>query len=107
MEVKEFKSRAERMLLRFDELKSDRYSDVGSPKLFLKDIYCGFGDLERDFVHLLFAFDKEIPLFKEVSSFIDKTDGKYIFDEAEQDKLMTKFRYFITFFISYLEDYCG
>ena len=101
MESKKFKEKAEKMLIEFDSIIKENQDAVKM------NPYVEYDDFIREFRHLVYAFDKDIPLNAEINS-----EGAmeiplpYMHGEDEFKKSAKKVRKYIEFFIKYIKEYC-
>ena len=62
-------------------------------------------DVERDFIHLVFAFDKEIPLLSELRALYDNSSLLSPYSGESYQIHVSNFRKLIEFFIHYQKEY--
>ena len=96
----DFKTKAEDLLKRLDKIKSDGdKSPLTNETLF--NPYPGLRELMIEFVHLVYSFDPNLPLNKLIS---DMPNIQIRFGTGE--RVFSEIRYYINFFICYIEEYC-
>ena len=105
MEAKEFKEKAEKLLQKLVELKDkkeilsqDGWDTVYSPD---QEIH----EQIREFVHLVYAFDKDLPLNRELSEY--KEPVHHLGDNLDNERKVKVLWYIdrVKFFIHYIEEY--
>lgn len=98
MENSFYLNRAEELLKSFDGAakKDVPVSDVVNTEM---------RDVERDFIHLVFAFDKDIPLLSELRALYDSSSLLSPYSGESYQDHVSKFRKLIEFFIHYQKEY--
>lgn len=103
MKPNDFKLRAEELLKRLEEIQSNGESDS------LDDVlnpYPGLQELLIDFIHLVYAFDHNLPLNKLIEDLPNmKFGSKFIGGSSYNEKKFNSIKYYMNFFIQYIEDY--
>ena len=88
------------MLERLDEIKNN-----GDNSLLTEDTtlnpYPGLRELIVEFIHLVYSFDPNLPLNKLIS---DMPNVRISINSGGQ--IVNEVRYYIDFFIHFIEDYC-
>lgn len=98
MENSFYLNRAEELLKSFD---SAAKKDVPPGEI----VNIGLRDVERDFIHLVFAFDKDIPLLSELRALYDNSSLLSPYSGESYQDHVSKFRKLIEFFIHYQKEY--
>lgn len=108
MQQKDFISRAETLVEKISKIEHNLCElelcccNIGY------DVYPGLSDVIRDTIHLVYAFDKDLPLLKEIINLCE--DAKRFVYPLDYDNQWTSFfmklRKLIEYFIKYLKDYC-
>ena len=105
METKEFKSRAEKQLQQLTEMKDKKeiFSPDGWDTIYSPDEE--IHEQIREFVHLVYAFDKDLPLNRDLSEYKEPVHhmGDNL-DKRRKDKILWYIDR-IKFFIHYIEEY--
>lgn len=105
METKKFKAKAAIILQKLTELvdKKEIISEDGWDTIYSPDaeIY----EAEREFVHLAYAFDKDLPLYKDLRE--HKVPEYHLGDDLEKRRKDDILWYIdkVKFFIYYIEEY--
>ena len=101
MESKKFKEKAEKMLTEFDSIIKE---NQGVVKM---NPYVEYDDFVREFRHLVYAFDKDMPLNAEINrERAMEIPLPYLHGEDEFKERTEKVRKYIEFFIQYITEYC-
>ena len=90
MEYKIYTEKASDLLAKLEELPKHNQSNGVS-------ILYGIDDLVREIRHVIFAFDSELPLNKEID--------RYYNSETLQENDIDEIKKIISFFIEYVKDY--
>ena len=105
METKEFISKAEELLGKISEIENN--PRPLSENLIIEEIYPELVDLRRDILHLIYAYDPNLPLLQEIKDLFKKPNS-YI-DPVRTESLWHPFfsqlRFLIQYFIQYLKDF--
>lgn len=105
METKEFISRAENLLKKLDEIKK---SPCELDECVMGyGVYPGLEDLQRDVVHLVYAYDRNLPVLSEMEKLCKEIAWfSHPFAGSQQwDNFFKKFHSLIQYFIQYLKDF--
>lgn len=103
MTSKEYISRANDLLERISALESsaEDYLDFLSDHSYSDDV----ADVVREFIHLVYAFDKNIPLLEEIKPMLN---GCAMLGFSNGNgHFFSKLRNGVNFFIRYVDTYCG
>ncbi len=105
METKKFISRAENLLVRLSEIEKSP-AELG--ECFMGyDVYPNLNELCRDCIHLVYAYDANLPLLSEIRE-ICKRPTRLIYPYGENSDWQDFFAEFcslIQYFIRYLKDF--
>ncbi len=93
MDIEGYKNRAKAMLEQFDEICANR------PQYSKGNYYLDIEDWAREFRHLVYAYDKSLPLNKELEN-----DNLFVV-HLSSDEESAKVRKYIKFFVNYLDIY--
>lgn len=103
MNPQDFKTRAEELVKQLDSIQAER------EKCSLKDYmnpFPGLQELLIEFVHLVYAFDHGLPLNKLIADLPDMKFGSAMLGGISYNEgKFNEIRYYMNFFIQYLEDY--
>lgn len=103
MKPQDFKTKAEELVKQLDSIQAE------GEKCSLKDYmnpFPGLQELLIEFVHLVYAFDHGLPLNKLISDLPSLKFGSAILGRASfNEEKFKEIRYYMNFFIQYLEDY--
>lgn len=103
MKPNDFKLRAGELLKQLDEIQTGGESDSLDDVLHL---YLGLQELLIDFIHLVYAFDHNLPLNKLIADLPNiKFGSQYLGNSSHNEEKFNNIRFYINFFIQYIEDY--
>ncbi|MBR2235592.1 MAG: hypothetical protein IJ892_11130 [Prevotella sp.] len=90
------------MLIEYDSIIKENQNAA-----FKMNFYVEYDDFIREFRHLVYAFDKDIPLNAEINrERAMEIPLPYLHGEDEFKERAEKVRKYIEFFIHYITEYC-
>lgn len=105
MKKEDFKKRAEDMLKQLDEIRSNGES-IEIFNVDFSNPYPGLRELLMDFVHLVYSFDHNLPLNKFIEDLPNiRMRPTYAYPNGSEESF-ARIKYYIGYFIHYLEEYC-
>lgn len=93
------------MLKRLDEIHSNGATvELTDESIF--NPYPGLRELLMDFIHLVYSFDHNLPLNKFIANLPDIRMKPAYISPNGNEKNFELIKYYISYFIHYLEEYC-
>lgn len=104
MELKEFIKHSESLLDRLDEIEKQETEPITLDNIIGYSCYPGLEDLCRDCVHLVYAYDREMPLLEEIKE-LCKEPRMYAYGDTRWEKFFAQLHHLMRYFIQYLTDF--
>lgn len=107
MKAKEFKEKAEEIRLKMLEVSEKKLIRSKDSWDFVYEPNKEIRDLAREFIHLVYAYDKDLPLNRELENLEDTINNLHREWGEHRKSTIMDYVNKIDFFIHYITDYVG